>query len=231
VELTELIAIVRRRWWLVVLLPLVVAALLVWESRSRPYQVSVRATVLIPGDTEVPGSSERPELMVMDDAPALVGSRAFAEGVRVAMRATDLTIEEIQSSLRGIRYSRVLTITVTRDDPTEATEIAEAVTQALPDLVNRYLIPDGGAPASVHVIDPPNSPTRSRPNQRLKSLVLPCVAAAFGGGLALVAGVMDPRLVGVGQIERAFAAPLLADLRRRQRRRRSFPRRLRRGQT
>jgi capsular polysaccharide biosynthesis protein len=224
VELAELIAILRRRWWLVVLPPVIAAALLVWQSRARPYQVMVKATVLIPGDTEIPWNSERPELMVMDDAPALVGSRVFAEGVRVAMRATGLTIEEIQSSLQGVRYNRVLTITVTRADPGEATGIAEAVAQSLPDLINRYLIPQGGAPASVHVIDPPSDPSRSRPAQNLKTLVALAAAAALGGGLALLADLVDPRLSGRGQIEQAFAAPVLGDLRRRRRRSPGFRR-------
>jgi capsular polysaccharide biosynthesis protein len=224
VELPELIAILRRRWWLVVLVPLLTAGLLAWQSRNRPYQVSVRATVLIPGDTEIPGSSERPELMVLDDLPSLVDSRVFAEGVRVAMRATDLTIEDVQSSLDGVRYSRVLTVLVTRDDATEATEIAEAVSLTLPDLVNRYLIPDGGAAATVKVIDPPGDPTRSRPDQVLKFGVLLIAAVGIGAGLALLADRVDPRLRGRDQIERAFGAPVLADLRRRGRRSRTVPR-------
>jgi capsular polysaccharide biosynthesis protein len=218
VDLTELWAILRRRWWLVLLVPVAAAALLLWQSRARPYQVTVRATVLIPGDTETPGNSERPELMVLDDLPSLVGSHAFAEGVLVAMPATDLTAEDVQASLSGARYSRVLTVTVTRDDPTEATELAEAVDQTLPNLINTYLIPQGGAPASVHVIDPPSEPTRSRPNVALKSGVVLLVALALGAGLAVLADAVDPRLHDRWQIERAFGAPVLADLRRRRRR-------------
>jgi capsular polysaccharide biosynthesis protein len=220
VELTEPWAILRRRWWLVLLVPVAAAALLLWQSSERPYQVTVRATVLIPGDTEVPGSSERPELMVLDDLPSLVGSRAFAEGVRVAMRATDLTVEDVQASLSGSRFSRVLTVSVTRDDPTEATEIAEAVSQTLPNLVNTYLVPQGGAPATVRIIDPPSDPTRSRPNQALKDGVVVLVALVFGAGLAVAADAIDPRLHDSPQIERALGAPVLADLRRRRRRRR-----------
>src|SRR5262245_1494871 len=120
VELPELIAILRRRWWAVVLVPLLVAGLLVWQSRHRPYQVGLRATVLLPGDTEIPGNSERPELMVLDDLPPLVRSRAFAEGVRSEMVGTTLTVEDVQASLSGSRYSRVLTVLITRERPAEA---------------------------------------------------------------------------------------------------------------
>src|SRR5215216_2592434 len=176
----------RRRWWPIVLVPVVVVAILVWHGRTRPYQVSVRATVLIPGDTEIPGNSERPELMVMDDVPALATSRAFAEGVHAAMPGTSLSVEEVQSALSASRYSRVATVLVTREDPAQAREIAAAVEKTLPDLINRYLIPAGGAPATVNVIDPPGEPTRSRPNDKVKFVVLLMVAVAIGGGLAIV---------------------------------------------
>ncbi|HEY7035171.1 MAG TPA: hypothetical protein VH482_27770 [Thermomicrobiales bacterium] len=212
-ELPELIAILRRRWWAVVLVPVLVAALLVWQDRHRPYQVGLRATILIPGDTEIPGNSERPELMVLDDLPSVVGSREFAEGVHAAMAGTSLSVEDVQSSLSGTRYSRVLTVLATRDDPAEASQIAAAVAKTLPELVNRYLIPAGGAPATVNVIDPPGEPTRSRPNQMLKSTVVLLVAVVLGGGLALLVDLVDPRLRGQDQIERAFGVPVLADLR------------------
>jgi capsular polysaccharide biosynthesis protein len=207
VELPELIAILRRRWWLVVLVPVLVAGFLVWQGRTRPYQVTLRATILIPGDTEIPGNSERPELMVLDDLPLLVDSRAFAEGVHAAMPATALTVDDVQASLSGVRYSRVLTVVVTREDGAAATQIAQAVAQTLPDLVNRYLIPVGGAPATVNVIDPPGEPTRSRPNQALKSAVLLLAAVAVGGGFALLVDLADPRIRRPDQIRQARAAP------------------------
>jgi capsular polysaccharide biosynthesis protein len=199
VDLPELIAILRRRWWLVVLVPVVVAGILVWHGRTRPYQVSLRATVLIPGDTEIPGNSERPELMVMDDVPALVTSRAFAEGVHSAMAGTSLSVEEVQSALSASRYSRVVTVLVTLEDPAQAREIAAAVEETLPDLINRYLIPAGGAPATVNVIDPAGEPTRSRQNDRVKFVVLLMVATAVGGGLAIVLDEMLRRGRGSGR--------------------------------
>jgi capsular polysaccharide biosynthesis protein len=129
------------------------------------------------------------------------------------MVGTTLTIEDVQSSLSGTRYSRVLTVLATRQNPAEAAGIAAAVAQTLPDLVNRYLIPAGGAPATVNVIDPPREPTRSRPNQTLKSAVVLLTAVALGGGLALMLDLVDPRLSGRDQIERAFGVPVIADVR------------------
>lgn len=213
-EVGELFAILRRRWWMVVLVPVLVAGLLAWQARTAPYQTQVRATVLIPGDTEIPGSAERPELMVLDDLPPLVSSRAFAEGVHVALGASSLSVEDVQAALSGERYSRVLTVRITHESATQASAIAAAVAQALPELVNRYLMADGSPqPATVRVIDPPGEPSRSRPGQALRQIVLVLVGCGVGVGLALAMETLDPRLHDRRQIERTLGLPVLADLR------------------
>jgi len=215
VELRDVWEILARRWWLVVAVPLLVGVLLLWRAREMPYQVSVRATVLIPGDTEVPGSAERPELMVLDDLPPLVRSWAFAEGVLAELGDRDLTVDDVRRTLAGERYSRVLTVTVTHEDPARASAIGAAVAASLPALVNRYLIADGGAPATVRIIDPPGQPTRSRPYQAIRGVVLLVVAAGVGAGLALLAHALDPRVHTGRDVARELGAPVLADLRRR----------------
>jgi capsular polysaccharide biosynthesis protein len=189
----EIVSALRRRWWLVVIVPAIVLPLLIVRARTQPYQTTINAVVLLPGDTEDPGNSERPELMVMDDLPPLVTSQVFAEAV-----AQDLTTREggsslatdvdgIKNSLAASRYSRVLTITVTREKSDEARTIAESAAAILPDQVNRYLVADQAQPATVQVIDPPGDPTRSRPNQWLIIIALTFVALAVGAGLALLA--------------------------------------------
>ena len=48
--------------------------------------------------------------MVLDDLPPFIRSYAFASQVHAAMADTDLSVEEVQSTLDGSRYSRVLTV-------------------------------------------------------------------------------------------------------------------------
>ncbi len=213
-EIGDFAAILRRRWWVVVLVPILVAGLLAWHARTAPYQTQVRATVLIPGDTEIPGSAERPELMVLDDLPPLVSSRAFAEGVHAVLGASSLSVEDVHASLSGERYSRILTVRVTHESAEQAAAIAAAVAQALPDLVNRYLMADGSPqPATVRVIDPPGEPSRSRPGQALRQLVVILLGLGGGAALALAMDTLDPRLRDRKQIERTLGLPVLADLR------------------
>ena len=192
-ELRHLIQILLRRWWLVLIVPLVMLPILLVRIRTQPYQTTVRATVLIPGDTEIPGSSERPELMVLDDLPVLVSSSVFAQAVvdELATKDTDIGVDAVKESLAGSRYSRILTIAVTRDDRDDALAIAEAAGAVLPAQVNRYLVADASAPATVNVIDPPGDPTRSRPNQWLILFAQLVVATAAGIGIALLAHQFD----------------------------------------
>jgi hypothetical protein len=186
------IAAIRDRWWLLVLVPAVaIIAALLW-SRFEPYQTTVEATVLLPGDTEEPGSSERPELMILDDLPALVRSHAFADGVREQMPRTPLTVDEVQESLDGSRYSRILTVTISNDAPENVTAIAAAVELALPELINTYLIPEDGESATVHVINPPGEPARRNDNQRLQLLLVALSGVVAGTLIATLAGPRNP---------------------------------------
>ncbi|MGI8478120.1 MAG: hypothetical protein ACR2OO_17380 [Thermomicrobiales bacterium] len=188
-EIGEIASALIRRWWIVLLVPFAAGVALTLRDRGTPYRATMRATVLIPGDTEIPGSAERPELMVMDDVPALVASRVFAEGVakRLKDEGTTISPEVIQSSLGGSRYSRILTVTATNADRGIAEAVASGAASALPDLVNAYLVGNGGKPATVRIIDPPGAATRDRPNRRLILLAQLVVAAMIGAGLAVAA--------------------------------------------
>lgn len=195
--LREIVDALRKRWWLVVLVPAIVLPALIVRARTQPFQTSLNAVVLIPGDTEDPGNSERPELMVLDDLPSLISSRVFAEAVAqdIVARAGNAElaseVEGIQAALGATRYSRVLTITVTRDDRDAVATIAASAAAVLPAMVNRYLVADQAEPATVQIIDPPGMPSRARPNQALIIAAMTVVALAAGAGIALTAEALE----------------------------------------
>jgi capsular polysaccharide biosynthesis protein len=189
VDLVQLLRIVGRWWWLVALPPILAATIGFWVTNDPPYQSEVRATVLIPGDTEIPGNAERPELMVLDDAPVFVGSHAFAELVANQLAAAggaELPVSDVQDSLSGERYSRVLTIRATRDDGAEAKAIAAAAESVLPNAVNQYLVADGADPATVRIIDPASEPARANEHRWLILAVETFVALMVGVGFAVL---------------------------------------------
>jgi hypothetical protein len=188
VELGEIASAVRRWWWLALLVPALTAVAVGYRALTAPFESTLRATVLIPGDTEIPGNAERPELMVLDDLPALIGSRVFAEAVsrRAADAGESVPSEQAQSALSGSRHSRVLTVTASHDDRSRAAAIARAAELALPDAVNEYLIAEGGQPATVRVIDPAAEAVRDRGGRLQIGLAQVVVALAAGVGLAVV---------------------------------------------
>ena len=217
-ELRRVLIVMLRRWWLVVGLPLVVMVGTLALSSQQPYVATVRATVLIPGDTETPGNAERPELMVLDDAPGMVNSDAFAEAVEAQLApryggsGLGLDDEEIQDSLSADRYSRILTVEVRRDDAAEALAIGQAVATVLPQAVNTYLIPAGGQAATVQILDRPEEAVRDLANRRLILVVQTLVALAAGAGLAAFAAALDQKLY-PENVEELLGLPVLADIR------------------
>jgi capsular polysaccharide biosynthesis protein len=192
ISMGQLMSVIRRRWWIVLLLPVVAVLATYFFQRNEPYQSTVRATVMIPGDTETPGDSERPELMVLDDLPPFVRSYAFASQVREAMPDTDLTIDQIQSTLDGSRYSRVLTVYVTNADVQQVETIAKAAESVLPQAINDYLMPgDGEQQATVRIIDPPSAPTRDRAGHWLQILITAALGVLIGSLIAIAVGSRD----------------------------------------
>lgn len=189
---------IRRWWWLLLLLPVagLVAGLL--TTRDQPYESSFRATILIPGDTEIPGNAERPELMVMDDAPALVDSYAFSELTHAALapdHQDTLSISDVQDALSASRYSRVLTVIASRDDAGEAEAIAVAASSVLSDAVNQYLVANSDVdPATVQVIDPAGVAAKDSRDRYLTIVAQAGAALALAIVLALILdSVFPPR--------------------------------------
>ncbi len=178
----------RDRWWLLVLTPLLAMALVVLLGRFEPYSTTVRATVLLPGDTEIPGNSERPELMMLDDLPTLVRSRVFAEGVHSAMPESAWSVDDVQSALDGTRYSRILTVHIESSDAQAVTAIGQAVEQELAGLINDYLVADEGEPATVRIIDPAGTPARSNDNLLVQLLLTGIAGFVLGTVIATIAG-------------------------------------------
>ena len=191
ISMGQLMSVIRRRWWIVLLLPLVAVTATYLFQRNESYQSTVRATVLIPGDTEDPGSSERPELMVLDDLPPFIRSHAFASDVHAAIDGATLTVDQVQSTLDASRYSRVLTIYVTSENEQEVEEIAAAAESVLPDSINSYLMPDDGSLATIRIIDPPSTPSRDRDGHWLQLLITAALGVLIGGLIAIAVGSRD----------------------------------------
>jgi hypothetical protein len=198
-DLRDLLGAIRRYWWIALLAPAIVLAVLTGRNLSAPYQTSFRASVLLPGDTEIPGNSERPELMILDDLGPVVASRAFAE---MAAQASGMPVDAIEGHVSASRHSRIATITVKAGDRATSRQISDAAARVLPDAINSLMVAQGGQAATVKIIDPPATTTRGDPDQWRVSALATAAALAIGLFLAIVADAsLRPRESAADQIQ------------------------------
>ena len=175
----------RRYWWLVVAIPTLALAVQVAQIRSAPFRAEFRVVVVLPGDTDDLGRSERPELMIMDDVPQLVGSTLFAERVRTQMEIGGVGVElsRVEGSLSATRYARTVTV-ATRDDEEEvAVAIAAAAEASFASAVNEALVAGTSQSATITVLDPVDGARRGEPDQWRVAFIV-TAAMAFVGVLA-----------------------------------------------
>ena len=160
--------------------------------------------------------------MILDDAPIVTTSSAFVDLVHAQLDTpitggTALTEDEIQDSLSATRYSRILEIKVSRDDPDSALAIGQAVANVLPDAINNLMVPPGTTPATVNLLERPERALQDAQSRRLLLVVQTLVALAVGCGLAALAAALDERLYSEN-IAMSLGLPILADVRANRRR-------------
>lgn len=211
-----------RRWWLVAGVPIIVLLGTLVASSSQPYVATIKAEVLLPGDTETTGDAERPELMILDDAPIVTTSPAFVDLVLAQLDTpigggTTLTDDEVQDSLSATRYSRILEIKVSRDDPDSALAIGQAVANVLPDAINNLMVDPSEPRATVNLLERPEEALQDAQSRRLLLVVQTLVALAVGCGLAALAAALDERIY-AENVGMTLGLPILADVRTNRRR-------------
>ena len=194
-DLPMILRAIRRYWWIALLTPAIVLAALSIRNTTAPFQTSFRASILLPGDTEVPGSAERPELMILDDLGPVVSSRAFAE---IVATEASMDPDAVDGRLSATRFSRIATITSESDDADDSRAVAEAAARALPAAINSLMVAQGGQEATVMIIDPPGDTRRGEADKWRTTALATGVALAIGCFLAIV---LDASLRPRGPVE------------------------------
>lgn len=189
-DLTRTVAAIRRYWWVVLVAPALILSILSVRNLTADYQSTFRASVLLPGDTEIPGSAERPELMILDDLAPVVESQAFAE-----MVADQASLEpgQVTGTLSASRYSRIATVTVKESDRDRARTIADAASAVFPQAVNQLMVAEGAQQATVRIIDAPAEPIRGDEN----AWTVTAIATVVGLGMGLFAALVLDALTNV----------------------------------
>ena len=187
-DVAMMLRAIRRFWWVAFLAPAIVLSVLTIRNVTADYKSSFSASVLLPGDTEIPGSAERPELMILDDIGPVVASDTFAQ---IVADAASLPADAVVGHLSATRHSRIVTIVASASNSARAQQIAIAAASALPQAVNALMVAKGGQEATVLVLDQPANPIRGDADKWRITALATVVALGIGCFLAVALYAMS----------------------------------------
>lgn len=217
------VALVRRRWPLVVLLPLVVAALSLASALNQPTMYATTAQLLVTIEPPTNAASALPAFdenatwitteYLLDDIPAVIGSTLFAQDVStlLATAGYPLDLGAIRGGLRPEVTHRSLRLTATAATPEAAAALVRSAVTALEQGGLRYWGRRAEGGLLVVQLDPPSP---AAPVGSLRDLVVnvglrTALALAAGLGLAVAAHALDDRLRSSRQAETWIGARVL----------------------
>jgi capsular polysaccharide biosynthesis protein len=203
-ELKVYLQALRRRWPVILALPLIVALLAIAQdvSRETTYATDARLRVIserIEGDfTDYPDDDNFiASEYAIDDLVEAVRGNVFAAAVAERVRASGMEIgtEEVESAIASDREHRVLTVTVRSADPERAEAIAREATLELEASAFEYIgIPSPDSGQVVTVIDQPGEAGPDTSRARLLLLLQIVAAAGAGVLLAFLIDYLDDTL-------------------------------------
>ena len=168
-QLRLYLAILRRRWWILVALPLLVAAISGVAAAIRParYGTTVRLLVTrgsIAGD-DAAGLTDQGEDKTALDLPAIISGATFRIDLARELTSTGHPIDAaaLVGALNGIRQDNVVTIAISADQPADAVAIGPAMVALLKTNGLRYWGDPRAVPGvpglNVGVLDLPDQAT------------------------------------------------------------------------
>lgn len=221
-ELKQYWRILMRRWWLPLVLILLVAALTIltqrpWQPRAQTYSASMRFNVGIrPERIEGVYTYDRYYTMLtseylVDDLGEIIRSQLFAAAVsdRLAQQGITVPAGVIGASTQPGKLHRILTVTVNWGNEGQARAIAEAVAAALTESSADFFAQFSAEEADIRLIDPPTvgrvpSPARAQLDLPLRLLL----ALAAGVALAFVLDYLDESVREQSEVE-SLGVPVL----------------------
>jgi capsular polysaccharide biosynthesis protein len=165
-ELRQYWRIVRRRLWVVgvLFITVLVISVLTRSAPATAYQATMRFMMGLEPEVKTGDYYTYDKYYtwltaeyLIDDAAALVRSRAFAEAVSGRLSGTGVTVPAgaIQGSTQAGQLHRVLSVQIVWGDAEELGEIANTVVAVLPDQIAGHFAQVGSSNVYASLIDPP----------------------------------------------------------------------------
>ena len=199
-ELYLYLAILRRRWPVVVAAPLLVALISLAAALAQPPRYGVTARLLV---TRPDSATIDVEDTLAYDLPAIVGGKPFAGDVArdIARRGRALDQALVERALHAENQRHVVYLSATTADPSDAVAIVQSAVDVIVANGLRYW--------------GDTSATRERPGIDVAVLDLPAQAARLNGARAIGLDVALRALLGlIAGVGAVFALHYLDEGRR-----------------
>lgn len=221
-ELKDYLATLWRRWYIVVLVPLIVLAGVVYQSRHTNPTYTAQAKLSVVRAAQQPVdptvyqydgyyqylSSE----YALDDLVQVVEGNVFANDVAARIKSdagVDISASEVQGDLQSSRVNRILTISATSSNPDRAVMIATAATKTLEAKGTEYFKTSPDVPASIETIQQPLGAGENT-SKRLVLYLMQLAVAVFAGILiALFVDYLDDTLRSPEAVSTALGLPVI----------------------
>jgi len=165
-ELRLYLAILRRRWWILAALPLLVAAISGLAAARQPARYGTTIRLLITrgpiGGDNAAGLTDQGEDKTALDLPAIISGATFRDDLarELARQGNPIDAAALAGALNGIRQDDVVTIAISAARPGDAVAIGPAIVALLKANGLRYWGDSRAAPGAsglnVGVLDLPD---------------------------------------------------------------------------
>ena len=221
-ELKAYLSILWRRWYIIVLVPLVVLAGVLYQSQHIQLTYTAQAKVSVVRSAIEPGQTQYFQYdgyyqylaseYALDDLVQVVQGNVFASDVSAQIKkdtGVDVPALEVQGSVQSSRVNRILSISVTSWSPDRAVLIASEAAKTLETNGTSYFktTPDVGA--SIQTIQQPLSASVNSNKRNLLYLLQIIVALFAGVVIALFIDYLDDTLRSPESVSEALGLPVI----------------------
>jgi capsular polysaccharide biosynthesis protein len=229
-ELREYWSILARRWWIPVLLGLLVGVISLlqlrpWQAPPPSYTASLRMLVgVMPASAADVTTYYDPRYYawltseyLVDDFTEVVRSELFARNVSSRLADQNITVPPgaIQGSAATGKQHRIITLNLSSGDETQLRQMAEAAATELAENAPVYFEQLGTPGAGVTLIDGPNvSAVGPGVREQVELPLRVLLGVLVGVGIVFLLHYLDTSVRGRAELE-AMGLPVLGEIPRR----------------
>ncbi len=221
-ELREYGAILVRRWQLILVVTVLTlaASALMLAFGPQSYKSEIRLTVSVKPEPKLGNyftydnyytwlSTE----YLVDDLGEVIKSDAFTGAVSQRLGGMFVSKDSLNRNLSTKKTHRILTVTVTTNNPHHSFLIAQAIKDTLNETAAEYFAQLDTTGGVIRVLDEPSAQAEmSRSRILLEILLRGSVGLLAAVGFAFLLNYLDPSVRGAREAEQLLGLPVLAEI-------------------